>query len=86
MKVGDKLYCTNTLTHDNINYFIKNKYYTIIDVYPQTIKVLDELGGYYINWFFETQIESQQYDQYKLNDYFISIKEHRKLKLEKLNR
>ena len=79
LKKGDKLLCKKMKG----NLFIKNKYYTISNTYTimdgsQIFNITSEKDG---NFSFHLMKDGDWY----LYDIFISLKEERKLKLEKIN-
>jgi len=86
MKVGDKVYCIK----DNISdageeyehvYHLNGNVYTILRCNSKLIYTTTEnqYGDEYYSWY----VESNEYKIF--SNYFITEKEQRKLKLEKLN-
>jgi hypothetical protein len=82
MQIGDKLICIKTYNsyYSNNTYYQKNKIYSITNISYNNI---EEDFNYEINetlWFNDNR--SRQFD---IKEYFITLKEERKIKLEKLN-
>jgi len=81
LKVGDKIKCIkiyNTNPKSDLVYYDKNKIYTIKNIRLDTVEILTNYG---IGLIF-TDRDNTPYD---FNEYFISLKEERKIKLDKLN-
>lgn len=79
MKKGDKLYCKKTLIHYNKKFFIKGKIYIVEEICDDIIYIFDEFknSSFHIN--------EPNVDQYKLERYFYTNKEYRKIKIKKIN-
>lgn len=80
MNIGEQVYCIKTLNHYSYDFFIKGKLYTITHSYYGNIRIKDEVSGTS-----EFNLIEPNADQYKFENYFITNKEYRKLKIEKLN-
>ena len=75
MKVGDKLYCYNSVDHE----ITTGKVYiiTFYDIF--SLRIIDDNG--LVDWFIIDENDSH-YHYYKRN--FYTLKEYRKLKLKKI--
>lgn len=93
MKAGDKVYCIkDRIVQGNI-YVLKNNFYTVLRCNRTLIYTTTEnqYGEEYYIWY----VEGYEYNDNKdeiawlksriFSDYFITEKESRKLKLQKLN-
>lgn len=85
MKVGDKVYCIKS--RDNLN--LENRIYTIlkIDHNINEIIISIEKNKYYIcsHYMYHAITDFDYSEHYVFDEFFITLKEQRKLKLEKLN-
>lgn len=83
MKIGDKVKCIKSLNDENarnVVYFTENSLYTIINIIDNFLYINTNYGFttiFYLN--------NPKINKHHFNNYFISIKEERKLKLNKLN-
>lgn len=90
MKVGDKVYCIKnfkTPTNPDV-FFDENKTYKITaamkNVYLR-LDAEDKISIYQIDYKLNFSTNNVIDTDFCFNDYFITLKEMRKLKLEKLN-
>lgn len=77
---GDKLYCKKTLNHFDLVFFYEGKIYTVINILNNDIRISDEVSS--MSFF---DISQSSLDEYRFEDYFMTNKEYRKLKLDKIN-
>ncbi len=84
MKVGDKVYCTCTRydldskDHTNDKILTEGKYYTISEIEDNFIRITSDLD-YVFNY---RKLHSDLF--YSFDDFFMTEKEHRKVKLKKI--
>jgi len=88
MNIGDKLICIKTKKSKNL---IKNNTYSVTDI--KEIKnnkiIIRVISNNHSNLFLLIDNYNKKYKSWKysmFNDYFITLKEIRKRKLEKINR
>lgn len=79
MKVGDKYICIQS--RDDLN--LEGNIYTILNI-DADIAISVEKSIYHISAHY-SYLEIDSINYYIFDDHFISVKEQRKLKLEKLN-
>lgn len=85
MKVGDKIYCKESrinLYNDNYlyeNIVTKGKWYIITEIDNEHIRISSDAG-----LFFKYRLIFNEL-YYSFDDFFMTIKELRKLKLKKIN-
>lgn len=82
MKKGDKILCTkNYNIENNTVLYKKNNIYTITDIIEDSNGINNRyIIDNYLSFYIKHQISDWCFD-----DYFISLKEERKLKLDKIN-
>lgn len=81
MKVGDKLFCYNTIELNK-----KNHYYTIISLSKNRVEVTTEIDPEGTLLSFRKFYINKQIDHWsRFKDHFITLKKVRKIKLKKLN-
>lgn len=94
-KIGDKIYCIKNRVDDHLIYntkqiiHIKGKFYTITNATETCVAVSSEMRSQYNNtqfrnykYYLSYELIDSVYNQFK--QYFITIPELRKLKLQKL--
>lgn len=84
-KIGDKLYCKNTLKNMSPTYFIENKTYKITEIkdYYDNKIIINIDSEEKVDISFNLLIPNN--DGFKLFDHFLTKQEYRKQKLLKLN-
>lgn len=80
MKIGDKIYCKKTLSSDYKVYYTKNKIYYITDIDNFDIYIKSE-----DNKSIRFSLKPKNEDNFKIQNFFCSENDYRKLKLLKLN-
>lgn len=80
MKIGDKICCKKTLSSDYKVYYTKNKIYYITDIDDFDIYIKSE-----DNNSIRFSLKPKNEDNFKIQTYFCSENDYRKLKLLKLN-
>lgn len=81
LKVGDKLKCIKTFKSTPVNdltFYIENNLYPIKNILCNTVEIETNYG---LTLIFNFKEQSN----YKFNEYFITLKQDRKQKLDKLN-
>lgn len=91
MKIGDKVYCKKTYHNDDLSYifFEKGNLYTIVDMYLTInqiplIMIDDEIGEFKYVFSHITDDRPDFTSLIPFNQYFMTPKEYRKLKLSKI--
>jgi len=86
MKAGDKVFCIKDKIIQNNIYVLKNNFYIVLRCNSTLIYTTTEnqYGAEYYIWYVESD-EYKNNDDRIFSDYFITEKESRKLKLQKLN-
>lgn len=82
MKVGDIVYCKETRISLGVTFNIEKNFYKILGIKDDTISVSCEENIYGISCRYRIKFNSNYYNFY---DYFMTLPEMRKLKLNNLN-
>jgi hypothetical protein len=83
MKIGDKLYCHTPRNYRCDNDISADQIYTVMNIDDKKYNGIYIYGPIYCESWFSLSEDSTVYEYYGL--YFHTLKEYRKLKLEKLN-
>ena len=89
MKIGDNMLCITTRYNSNTFNLVHRagKMYKITNLYSGTIILENEDDLTYRYWYdLNRAMDTTNRSGYLFEDYFMTIRESRKLKLEKLNR
>lgn len=84
MKIGDKLYCIKNIYAEGTNFlnYTKNKYYNIVYIDPYGYDVALKCNNNYPCGF--SLKKNNTNNEWYIWDYFYTIKQLRKIKLDKL--
>lgn len=89
MKKGDKILCIKNRKFLKNYLNKKNNSYTILEINIDTNEIVVNVENnlYHINchYIYQTKLKSDKKNFYVFEDYFITEKQYRKLKLQKLN-